>query len=132
MTRASKKEREEFVAVLTRNCPQVGAIHVAQIAGRLMRHGATYGRLQEDFCNGHPIQSVYGADNATVARLQDKWDKRIERETERLEKLITAAAAELGLVPDFQGDPRGYTVKLTMPDRTSNSFSGEGFGIPTS
>src|SRR3990167_10667156 len=122
MTRARKKEREEFVAVLVRNCPQVGAIQVAWIAGRLMRHGATYGQLQEDSCNGHPINNVYGVDNATVSRLQDQWDKRIKTQSERMEKLITAAAAELGLVPDFQGDPRGYTVKLTMPDKTSNSF----------
>lgn len=131
MARASKKEREEFVAVLTRACPQVGAIHVAQVAGRLMRHGATYARLQEDSCNGHPIQSQYGADIALVGRLQEKWDKRIEAESERMEKLLATAAQELGLVANFEGDPRGYTVKLMMPDGKSNNL-GEGFGIPTS
>ena len=132
MSKASKKEREEFVAVLVRECPQVDAVQVAQVAGRIMRHAATYCRLAEESCNGHPAQGSPTMPAAQLGKLQEKWDARIEREEARIEKLLTAAASELGLVADFGGDPRGYTVKLMLPSGRSNSFGGEGYGVPTS
>lgn len=133
-TRASKKDREEFVAVLVRECPTLDAIKVAQVAGRIMRHASTLGRLAEESCNGHPAQGSPTMPADQLGRLQDRWDARIEKESDRMERLIQAAATELGLVAKFDGDPRGCTVKLILPSKRYNTWGGEdeGWGVPGS
>ena len=39
-------------------------------------------------------------------------------------------SAEAYIVPDFGGDPRGYTVKLHLPEGTSNTWGRDGYGVP--
>lgn len=41
-------------------------------------------------------------------------------ESEKLEARIMALADSVGLVASFQGDPRGYTVKIEKPDALAN------------
>lgn len=134
MGHATKKDREEFVAILSRECPLIDAVRVAQIAGRIMRHAATIGRLAEESCNGHPMQGNAHIDAQRLNKLQDAWDARIERQEQAAQAHITKAAEELGLVPDFGGDPRGYTVKIKLPSGRYNTWGGkeDGWGVPTS
>lgn len=132
--RTSKKDREEFVAILVRECPQVDPLRVARAAGRIMRHSATIGRLVEESCNGHPAQGSPTIPIERLNKLQDAWDARIERQDAAAQKHIIAACSELGLVPDFGGDPRGYTVKIKLPSGRYNTMGGkeDGWGVPTS
>lgn len=67
-------------------------------------------------------------------KLQERWGARIEREEARAQKNVIAACSELGLVPDFGGDPRGYTVKVKLPSGRYNTWGGkeDGWGVPTS
>lgn len=129
--RTSKKDREEFVAVLTRECPAIDPVRVARIAGRIMRYGATMGRLAEEECNGDwPIRKVN----------QDEWRKLLDkRKLHAANGVLTAcwelaANKELKIKPVFGSDPRGFTVKLLLPSGRYNTWGGreDGWGVPTS
>lgn len=125
------KEREDFIVAMFKEFPQRRHDDVMQLARLLLRHAKTHGRLSEESCNGHPCQgSMMPADK--INALQERWDARIERETERIEKRIKAICEPFGIVPDFGGDPRGYTVKLHLPSKRYNTWGGEesGYGIP--
>lgn len=145
---ATAKERQEFI---TRFCtefqgkPAPGGgrgwtFPECQHAARLiLRHAATHGRLEVETCNGHPIQGQCppaGCDmpayNARVNKLQAAWDARIERQEAQAEKRIAEICAPFGIVPNFGGDPRGYTVKLKLPSGAYNTWggSGDGYGVP--
>lgn len=129
---ASPKEREQFIAQLTRALPDQPPHIVAHRARLLMRHAATHGRLEVESCNGHPAQGSPTMPAAAINRLQDKWDARIEKREAQIERRITEIAAELGLTVDFGGDPRGYTVKLHLPNGAYNTWGGKesGYGVP--
>lgn len=123
-------ERDQFIARLTRDLSATAPHLVVDAARLLLRHATTHGRLAVESCNGHPAQSSGHLDAASVRKLQDKWDARIERDTARCEKRIAAICLPLGIVPDFGGDPRGYTVKLNLPSGTTNTMGRDGYGIP--
>ena len=125
------KERDEFIAALTRALPNVDTFKIIDAAKRMMRHARTYSRVQEMVCNGHPAQSS-NLPIETINKLQAKHDAYCEAQEKRMERLITKAATDIGLTVDFQGDPRGYTVKVQLPDGRSNSFGGDGWGVPNS
>lgn len=133
MSRATKKEREEFVARMTRELASENPEHVARWCGKIMRHAATYARLQEAQCNGD-----YPADGATYCnRCGAAWRANVIRNGIcpdcRAEDAITALCAEFeGVTPIFSGDPRGATVKIKVPSGYSNSWGGEGICVPTS
>ena len=70
--------------------------------------------------------------NARVNKAQDRLDAYIEKREGQIERRITAICAELGLSPNFQGDPRGYTVKVALPNGAYNTMGGreDGWGVP--
>ncbi len=117
---------------------------VLNLCSRICAAAVTYERVQEDRCNGHPIQSspsISLYSNESIATMQDAWDKRIERQDEQLSKRITKLALQLPAVTDVElsGDSRGCTVKLLFAgkryDYTSRAWvlcdghSGE-VGVP--
>jgi hypothetical protein len=122
MTRATPKERAEFIAAL--------AAHVngsperrGWLATRLMYYGAAYARIQERACNGH--QKPNG-----------DWDEqaalRDERRETKLEETITKLCEPFDCKPKFGGDPRGATIKIVVPDGYTNDWGHEGICVPTS
>jgi hypothetical protein len=48
-----------------------------------------------------------------------------ERKDERTEERIVEMLKPYGIEPQFQGDPRGCTVKLKLPSGRSNDWGGE-------
>lgn len=72
----------------------------------------SYARLQEAECN-------YG-----LTPRQESRQKNIEQE-------ISGICEELGFRVRFDGDPRGYTVRIFFPTGEYNSWGGEedGWGI---
>lgn len=55
-----------------------------------------------------------------------------ERQTTRRFNLVRRAqdlAADFGLTATWNGDPRGYVLKLHGPDLPSNNMGGEDFGV---
>jgi len=123
------------VAQLTRALPGMPPHLVVQKAKLLMRWGATLQRLAEESCNGHPAQGMPATmiDAAHLGKLQAAWDRRIEHQEERIQRLAEATCKELGMVPNFGGDPRGYVFKVHLCTGASNTWGGkeEGYGVPS-
>lgn len=56
--------------------------------------------------------------------------QRVERTAKSRENLIVKILAPYGLEPSFQGDPRGWCVRILRPtDRRGESYS-DGIGVP--
>lgn len=79
----------------------------------MVRMSKSYSRIQEHDCNGTKT-------------------KRMESTERGLEKRISAIAEKFGLKVEFQGDPRGFTVKLhAQKSNVYNTLGGSesGYGI---
>ena len=128
---ATTKEREEFVAQLTRALPDVAPHLVARNARLLMRHARTHGNLAEAECNG-PGDYVNRIPYPEAGRIYDEHQERCERRTAQVERRIEALCTDLGIKADFGGDPRGYAVKLHLPGGAYNTWGGaeSGWGVP--
>ena len=131
MERATSKARQEFVAAIQQHA---GGEPNARFtfAQRLMRFGATYGRIAEHECSAPDAR--YGQDEYN-ARCQKRYEEecaRYEKKAERIEEQVTKLCAEFGCKPVFGGDPRGNTIKIATPDGHTTDWGHEGIGVPTS
>ena len=133
MERASAKAREEFIATLSHHTPDsIGYFELRDIAKRIMRYGATYARIQEHGCNSPDYK--YGQDeyNKMLDRRWERETARLEKKEARIEAKLTELCATFGGKPIFQGDPRGNTIKIAVPDGYTNDWGKEGICVPTS
>lgn len=127
MQRCSAKHRHEFIQTLLLHLDQSGNWSWFKdgqpFAEKLMRYGATLGRLAEEQCNGYQDY-------------QGNWDEKATKASERKEERIRAKVIELckqfGCTPVFQGDPRGNVLKIQVPDGYTNDWGREGICVPTS
>jgi hypothetical protein len=124
---ATAKEREEFLARMVREYPDMSVYVVCEAARKIMRHARTHGNLAVEHCN-EPSGCWYLAQPGRV----DEWEERHAKREVSCERRITELCAPFGLVPHFGGDPRGYTVKLKLPSGAYNTCGGsqEGYGVP--
>jgi len=100
--------------------------HLSLIA----RHAKSHLGVSEEQCSG-PRWTWNGG---TSWEWSQKWEDRLTKREEQLERRITALVAELGegWRVTFGGDPRGYTVKLHVPgEPRGNTWGGaeEGWGV---
>ena len=126
-TRTTEKARSAFRETLVREfyyepikntgnaALSIGEVN--RIADLIMRQGTTYGRLQEDSCN---------------VEMNDRQLARHEKKEQQVEARVTVLAKQLGCVPDFQGDPRGHTIKLVVPSGNTDDWGRTGICVPTS
>jgi len=130
MQRATTNQREEFIEVLLSHLPE--KIHGKDwswfydgrpFAKKLMRYGATLGRIAENQCNGYQAWDY-------------KWDERAEKQDEkkevRIRAKVTTLCEQFECKPYFQGDPRGNVLKIVVPDGYTNDWGREGICVPTS
>ncbi len=133
MRRASHSEREKFVALIQQHAGGDPTQRYS-FAQRLMRYGATYGRLQEDQCNGPDYDLARGRQELMQA-IQERWQRSqdaIPAKEEKITKAVTELCKSFDCTPVFSGDPRGNTLKIAVKSGYSNSFGGEGICVPTS
>ena len=98
--------------------PRDGTYNDVECVARLiMRHAATYARIQEMWCN---------------VALPDAGIRLYEKREAQLEARITVLAQSIGCRVIFSGDPRGATVKLAMPDGYTDDWGHQGVCVPTS
>lgn len=77
-----------------------------EVCSRIHRAGVTYSHIQEVFCS---------------VELSERMTKVYEKRESQLEALITRHCGTLTemtgheYVPEFSGDPRGFTVKIGSP-----------------
>ena len=69
-----------------------------------------------------------GGENACFQFIHDAQSNSVEWAT----KYEGWRIEEIGTVPNFSGDPRGFVVKLHFPNGACNTWGGEssGFGVP--
>lgn len=125
MQRCTARARYEFIHLLMKHAEITPATVTAdnpnivtegdiqRVAQRLLRYGATYGRLQEQDCN---------------VGLTDK--ERVKES--RLALRMADLSATIGCKVYLSGDPRGNTVKVIVPDGFTNDWGREGICVPTS
>ena len=123
MERASRKAREEFVSLIAQHSGPCSEHSSFWFARQLMRYGATLGRIAENQCNGYQ-------------KPDHTWDERAaardEKKEERIARKVTELCTLFGCKPVFQGDPRGNTLKIAVPDGYTNDWGREGISVPTS
>ena len=127
---ATAKEREQFIALMVRDYPEVPLHIAADTARKILRLARTHGNLAVEQCNGPAWGQQYGY-NPKPGEWEAWEDARTKREAS-CERRITKLCAPFGIVPRFGGDPRGYTVKLQLPSGAHNTWGGreEGYGVP--
>lgn len=133
MRNASHSDREKFVALIQQHAGGDPTQRYS-FAQRLMRYGATYGRLAEDACNGPDYDRAQGHE-ALMQSVQDDWQKRqhaIPAKQDKIEAAVSELCATFDCKAIFSGDPRGNTLKIEVKSGYSNSFGGEGIVCPTS
>lgn len=137
---APYKARIGFVTKFCEEFPDRPREECIHAAGRLLRNAATHARLQEETCNGHPVQQQCpprGGDirrwNVHANKLRAAWDARIEKQEAAVERRVRAICAAFNLPVTFGGDPRGFTIKLHFASGAYNSWGGadEGWGVPS-
>jgi hypothetical protein len=125
----ARQDFEQLVRGETRN-PE--APRLAQL---LCRHGKTYHRVQEAICNG-PALTPWAETHLQQERLNElyarheAWCEKRERQLEtRLRAIVASLGRRFGVI--FSGDPRGATVKITVPSGRTNDWAREGICVPT-
>lgn len=114
---ATDKERRAFTKTLMEHVPGTAAMTTDRAAYLLLRHGTTHKRLQEMAC---------------TVEMTEGQERRHEAQDTACEERITAICTAVGITPIFSGDPRGHTVKLTLPDGYVDDWGLTGFCVPTS
>ncbi len=49
---------------------------------------------------------------------------------EKVDQEVSDTWQTLGIKVKSQGDPRGYAIRVYLPSGMSNSFAGDGYGVP--
>ena len=143
MTRNELEARQKFESALVIEAGALNSGMVPQwareadarrIAALLMRHGKTYSRIQEMNCNG--VEWMQFDTNESFNKRQARHEAYCEKREGQLERRIGELVKMLGNSSDafgvvFSGDPRGCTVKITVPSGATNDMGREGLCIPT-
>lgn len=146
-------DRDEFLALLTRELPDKSSGEIANLARALCRAATTLHRLAEAQCNGD-----WPADNGErkvveCSRCESLWMRSSMRQDRKAPKItgpgeskprwvplicqdcatqdrVRALLAPYNIAPIFQGDPRGCVLKLKVPSGTTNDWGREGICVP--
>ena len=130
MTKQEILERDAFERIIVSESalPYSESLQRARL---LLRHGTTYARLQCDNCNG--VGTWYGESNESFAKRRARFERALEKKEQQVEKRVRAIVAELGagFGVIFSGDPRGNTIKVTVPSGKTNDCGREGIRVPS-
>jgi len=105
-------ERGEFINQLSKETDDKMSVDDMD---RIIQIAHTHHHLAEVYCS---------------VELTEKQEARREKREQNIEAEITRLCAPYGIVPKFQGDPRGCTVKLKLPSGRTNDWGQEGWCVP--
>lgn len=138
-------ERDEFIALLARELPDIATHLVIDLAHKLLRASATLTRLAEAQCNGD-----YPADNGerdvvecsrcglywtresmkNISKSYKKADRVLLCKDCTTEDRVKALVKPYGFEVLTQGDPRGCVLKLRVLSGRTNDAAREGICVP--
>ncbi len=105
-------DAEQLVIDIERNGGHCNAL----LSNYLIRLATHHHKMMEDYCNG---ADIYGEDDEPLPKL------------ELLRANATKAAKDCWCGVVFSGDPRGCTMKLTLPNGETNGWGKDGWCVPT-
>jgi hypothetical protein len=92
-----------------------------EVLDSLHRYEATLHRISENECNGWDIT---GRGDESK-----EWRERDEKKAARIEAKVSELAERLGFKVNFNGDPRGGSIRFVLPSGRSNGWDSTSWGI---
>ncbi len=108
--RADRDDRMALTAVLKPHM-EISLPGLVDTVNKLVRHSRTLQRLHEMACN----DPEYG----------EKEEKKCQRIMAKVKELLPDS-----IKAQENGDPRGWSLILVLPDGKSNDWGGRGWGVP--
>ena len=105
-----------------------------EVCSLLCRSAVSYLRVQEGYCNGSGAHDSPYFSVKEAGKMEDRFQRQLEKKEAQLEKHIKKLAAQLPGVKGvhFGGDPRGATIKLVMKNGRTDDWGQEGICVPGS
>ncbi len=119
---------EKFCHVLPEN---VTGSTIRDILNKLHRYETTLHRIAENDCNGHPRMKIEYRDGKMYRFEEEdlKWAERDAKKESSIQKKVVELLKPYGIEVRFNGDPRGGSIRMLMPDHSSNGWDNETWGI---
>lgn len=129
-----KKDREEFIARIVKELPTENMGDALRFARAILRNAATHGRLAVAQCNGdwpadNGERKVKECDECGSCYVPSSFRGGVCPDC-NVERRIKKQCEQFSIVPIFQGDPRGCTVKLKLPSGYTDDWAKEGLCVP--
>jgi hypothetical protein len=112
MNKKQWEERQQTIDKF-RELTNIGA-GLDGLVDRLHRYETTLHRISEIQCS---------------VELTEEAEKELEQREEDTENKVKKIAEELGFKVRFNGDPRGGAIRFILPDKSSNGWDRETWGI---
>ena len=111
--------------------PKITGTEIRTLLDKLHRYETTLHRINENDCNGHPrMKTEYRDGKFYQYEVEDlKWAERDAKKEESIQKKVIALLKPFNIEVQFNGDPRGGSIRMLLPDHTSNGWDNETWGI---
>ena len=111
--------------------PKITGTEIRTLLDKLHRYETTLHRINENDCNGHPrMKTEYRDGKFYQYEVEDlKWAERDAKKEESIQKKVIALLKPFNIEVRFNGDPRGGSIRMLLPDHTSNNWDNETWGI---
>jgi hypothetical protein len=133
----NKQQKEHYKRIESKflelfyNYPNVDGIKIRIVLDKLHRYEKTLSRINENDCNGHPINKVEYRDGKMYHyHIEDQdWVERDAKKEESIKNKVIVLCKQYDIEVKFNGDPRGGAIRMLLPDRTSNNWDQESWGV---
>ena len=133
----TKKQIEEYQRIehkfldMFYNYPKITSTEIRSLLNSLHRYEVTLHRIAENDCNGHPRIVTEHRDGKTYRyEVEDQnWAARDEKKEKSIQSKVIELLKPYGIEVRFNGDPRGGSIRMLLPDHSSNGWDGETWGI---
>ena len=133
----NKRQLEEYQRIenkfleLFYQYPKITGTEIRTILDKLHRYETTLHRINENDCNGHPkMVTEYRDGKMYRYEVEDvAWTERDAKKEKSIQDKVQALLKPLNIEVRFNGDPRGGSIRMLLPDHTSNGWDGETWGI---
>ena len=111
--------------------PKITGTEIKSLLNSLHRYETTLHRINENDCNGHPKMVTEYRDGKTYRyEVEDqKWMEKDAKKELSIQKKVVDLLKPYNIEVRFNGDPRGGSIRMLLPDHTSNGWDGETWGI---
>ncbi len=133
----TKKQIEEYQRIehkfldMFYNYPKVTGTEIRALLNSLHRYEVTLHRISENECNGHGrLKTEYRDGKMYQYEVEDvEWTARDEKKEKSIQSKVIELLKPYKIEVQFNGDPRGGSIRMLLPDHSSNGWDGETWGI---